>query len=89
MSYLEITMLLCFGFAWPFSIWKSYKSRHNEGKSLIFLYIVLIGYFAGIAHKILYDPDLVIVFYIINSLLVLADILLFYRNARLSLTNRG
>lgn len=80
MSIFEITMLLCFGLAWPLSIYKSYKSRTTKGKSLFFLYVVLAGYIAGVLHKVFYHMDGVIVFYVINLLLVLADIVLFYRN---------
>ncbi|RJQ13343.1 MAG: hypothetical protein C4560_14660 [Nitrospiraceae bacterium] len=80
MSIFEITMLLCFGFAWPFSIYKSYKSKSNSGKSVVFLYIVFLGYLAGIMHKTFYNFDLVIILYIINGLMVLIDILLYYRN---------
>lgn len=82
MSIFEITMLLCFGSAWPFSLYKSYTSRQNAGKSVVFLYIVLLGYTAGIMHKILYSQDAVIVLYIVNALFVTADIFLYYRNIR-------
>lgn len=76
-------MLICFGVAWPSSIYKSYTSRTSKGKSIVFLVIVLIGYFAGILHKVFYNPDPVIYLYIINALMVLADIFLYFRNSRL------
>lgn len=76
-------MLLCFGAAWPSSIYKSYTSRTSKGKSIVFLVIVLIGYFAGILHKVFYNMDPVIYLYIINALMVLADIFLYFRNVRL------
>jgi hypothetical protein len=81
MSFFEITMLLCFGAAWPVSIYKSWVARTTAGKSVIFLLIVLLGYLAGIAHKLLYSPDPVIWFYVLNASLVLVDILVYYRNA--------
>ena len=37
MSGFEAVMMLCFGSAWPFSIYKSYTSRSNKGKSVWFL----------------------------------------------------
>lgn len=77
-------MLLCFGLAWPFSIYRSYKSRTNEGKSLWFLYVIFFGYVSGTLHKIIYNFDLVIILYILNGLMVFADILLYYRNRRLN-----
>ena len=76
-------MLFCFGFAWRFSIYRSYKSRTTEGKSLWFLYVVFFGYVSGTLHKIIYNYDLVIILYILNGIMVLIDILLYYRNRRL------
>lgn len=75
-------MLICFGAAWPFSIWKSYTSRSNQGKSLKFMVIVEIGYTSGIIHKILYSYDIVLYLYALNFLLVLTDMMLYWRNAR-------
>jgi hypothetical protein len=83
MSAFEIAMLLCFGAAWPFSICKSYTSRQNVGKSIIFLYVILAGYVSGVLHKALYSMDKVIYLYILNGLMVLTDIALYYRNRRL------
>jgi hypothetical protein len=83
-SAFEIVMLLCFGAAWPLSIYKSFTSRQNAGKSLWFLCVILIGYAAGILHKLLYSFDRVIYLYILNGLMVLADIALYLRNRRLA-----
>ena len=83
MSIFEIIMLVCFGAAWPFSIAKSWRSRRTSGKSLHFLYIVLIGYVAGILHKITHNYDIVTALYAINGLMVTADIILYYRNKRI------
>ena len=83
MSPFEILMLLCFGSAWPVSIYKSITSRRTGGKSVIFLFIIGTGYIAGTLHKIFYSFDPVIVLYILNALMVSTDIVLFYRNKRL------
>ena len=82
MSVFEIIMLVCFGAAWPFSIYKSYCSKSNKGKSVVFLFIVFIGYIAGILHKVLFNYDLVIVLYGINAVMVSVDILLYFRNRK-------
>ncbi len=82
MSVFEIIMMICWGVAWPFAIYKSYTSRQNGGKSLLFMIVVVIGYLAGIIHKLLYNYDLVIYLYILNGLMVTADICLFFRNQR-------
>lgn len=84
MSIFEIGMLVCFGFAWPTAIYKSIKSKSIEGKSLLFIYIVLFGYVFGILHKIFFAYDFVITLYIINALMVFTDLILYYRNKRLS-----
>jgi len=83
LSVFEIIMLLCFGAAWPFSIYTSYKARTATGKNLFFLLVVLIGYFAGIMHKIFYSLDLVIILYLLNFCLISLDTLLYFRNKRL------
>jgi hypothetical protein len=83
LSIFEAAMLFCFGFAWPLSIYRSYKSRTNSGKSLSFLCVVFLGYVSGTLHKIIYNFDLIIILYILNGLMVLTDILLYYRNERI------
>jgi hypothetical protein len=83
MSIFEAIMLLCFGVAWPFSIYKSYKTKQIAGKSVVFLYIIFAGYIAGIFHKILFSMNFIIALYILNGMMVLCDILLYYRNKRL------
>lgn len=82
MSFFEITMLLCFGAAWPFSIYKSYTSRSSQGKSLPFLLIVFVGYISGILHKMFDNYDAVIYLYCFNLVMVGTDIFLFLRNQR-------
>jgi hypothetical protein len=83
MSLFEIGMLICFGFAWPTSIYKSIKSKSVEGKSVLFLYIIMTGYVFGMVHKLMYSLDFVIVLYAINFLMVFTDLLLYYKNKKL------
>ena len=82
MSVFEIAMLVCFGAAWPVSIYKSLKTRAVAGKSLPFLVIILVGYGAGILHKLVYRFDIVIYLYGLNALMVATDIALYLRNRR-------
>ncbi len=89
MSLFEAGMLLCFGAAWPTSIVKSLKSRSTQGKSVTFLFIVLVGYVFGIIHKILYSMDIVLIFYIINLIMVSTDTLIYFRNKKLEADGRG
>jgi lipopolysaccharide export LptBFGC system permease protein LptF len=85
LSIFEAIMLICFGAAWPVSIYKSIRSRTTKGKSLIFLIIILIGYVAGIAFKVTGKVDLVLGLYILNSIMVSIDLILFIRNRKLEL----
>ena len=82
MSVFEVIMLVCFGAAWPFSIYKSYRSKSNSGKSVTFLFIILLGYISGLVHKVLFNFDMVIILYGINAVMVSTDIILYYRNRR-------
>lgn len=83
MSPFEIVMLICFGAAWPFAIYKSYVSKSTGGKSFLFLVIVIVGYAAGIMHKIYFNYDRVVYLYALNMAMVAADAVLFIRNSRL------
>ncbi len=86
MSIFEVIMLVCFGAAWPFSLYRSYSSRTNGGKSIFFLGVVFAGYIAGILHKLFYSYDPVIYLYALNGMMVMADILLYFRNQKLAET---
>lgn len=84
-SLYEAVMLLCFGAAWPFSIVRSWRSRTSGGKSVVFLYIILVGYAAGILNKVTLGQsrDPVLWLYVLNTLMVATDAALYYRNRRL------
>lgn len=49
-------------------------------KSLIFLIALLIGYVAGILHKLFFYFDLVVILYALNGTMVSIDIALYLRN---------
>lgn len=81
---LEMVMIVCFGISWPLSVYKSYKARTAKGKSFIFLFAIWFGYVAGICGKILQDNiTLAFYFYIVNIIVVSADIGLYFRNRNL------
>lgn len=83
-TLFEVGMVLCFGAAWPASIVRSYRARTARGKSLAFLAIIELGYVAGILSKLLGGSvTYVLFFYVLNFLMVLADILLYFRNRSL------
>lgn len=74
-------MLLCFAFAWPFSIYKLYKTKSTKGKSILFSAVVMLGYVFGITNKFVNDDvNYVVFFYFFDLGLVLIDSLLYFRN---------
>lgn len=91
---LEIVMIVSFGASWPFNVIKSYKARTTKGKSLLFLVLIFSGYIAGITSKLLvFDPTqwlkwLTLFFYVLNTLMVGADLLLYVRNKKLDKRER-
>ena len=88
---LEIIMVVSFGASWPFNVIKSYKARTTKGKSLLFLCLILFGYVAGIASKLVNESYManfaskwyVLFFYVLNFLMVATDLCLYIRNSRL------
>ncbi|MBQ4145409.1 MAG: hypothetical protein IJD36_02160 [Clostridia bacterium] len=84
-EFFEILMIVSFGFSWPLNVIKSYKSRTTKGKSLFFLLLIFVGYIFGITSKLLLDSFkwYVMFFYVLNLIMVGADLLLYIRNYRL------
>jgi len=88
---LEIIMIVSFGASWPMNVMKSYKARSTKGKSLGFLCMIEFGYVAGIASKLLNEAYMaqfaskwyVLFFYVLNFLMVGADLCLYFRNKKL------
>ena len=80
---LEALMMVLFGCSWPFNIIKSIKTRSTKGKSAVFLFLVDAGYLAGILSKLLSDNiTWVLFFYVLNFLMVLTDIVLYFINLK-------
>ena len=83
----EFIMLLCFGISWPVSVYKSYTSRSTQGKSLIFMSAILIGYIAGITGKIISgNMNYVLLVYVFNFIVVSIDFTLFFINRKHEMT---
>ena len=83
----EIAMLCAFGFSWPFNIAKAIRSRTARGKSIGFELLVIFGYTVGLFGKLYaYRTTGVLAysiwFYLIDWLLVAADIVLYFIIAR-------
>ena len=88
---LEILMIVSFGASWPLNVIKSYKARTTKGKSIAFLLLIFFGYIAGITSKLVnvdYMANFaskwyVLFFYVLNFIMVGADICMYIRNLRL------
>lgn len=79
LSVFEAIMLLCFGLSWPASIAKALRTRHVEGKSPLFMTLILIGYLSGMLHKLLYSLNWILALYALNFAMVAVDLWLYYR----------
>ena len=92
---LEVIMIVSFGFSWPLNVIKSYKARTTKGKSLWFMLLIFFGYIAGITSKLVNDAYMaeigqkwyVLFFYILNFIMVGADLVLYVRNRKLDKMN--
>ena len=80
-SILETVMLVCFGFSWPLNVIKAYKAKTARGTSLPFILLIIIGYIAGLAAKIITGQiNYVLIAYIVNLAIVSLNILIYFRN---------
>ena len=94
-EFLEIVMIVSFGASWPMNVMKSYKARTAKGKSLGFLCLILFGYVAGISSKLMNEAYMaafaqkwyVLFFYVLNFIMVAADLVLYFRDTRLDKLN--
>ena len=91
-SVMEMLMLICFGLSWPINITKAWRARSTKGISVLFYCFILLGYLVGIAAKLAlisyYAPApwyetvhwYVLFFYVLNTLMVAAGVVIFFRN---------
>lgn len=78
---LETIMLICFGFSWPMSVYKNIKAKTAKSMSLGFIVLIITGYLAGIAAKIVSaNYSYVLVVYVINLLMVSTNLVVYFIN---------
>ena len=83
-SILETVMLVCFGLSWPINLVKAYRSRTAKGTSLPFIMLITLGYAAGITAKFVGGKvNYVLAAYILNIIMVLLNLVVYFRNKRL------
>jgi hypothetical protein len=78
-SIPEAVMFICFGLSWPVSLVKTLRTKRVTGKSPLFLVLIIIGYICGITHKLIASRDIVILLYLVNLSMILADLGLYLR----------
>lgn len=89
-SILETTMLVCFGCSWPLNVIKAYKARTAKGTSLPFLLLIITGYVAGIAAKLVSGQiNYVLAVYILNLVIVSLNLVVYFRNVALDKKNKA
>ena len=77
---LETIMLLCFGFSWPISLLKSLRAKSARSTSIAFMCLILAGYLAGIAAKLMtVGCNTVFFVYLFNVTMVLLNLLVTLR----------
>ena len=81
---LETVMLVCFGLSWPVNLVKNIKARSAKGMSLGFILLILTGYVAGIAAKLISgNITYVLAAYILNLVMVSGNLAVYFRNCRI------
>lgn len=92
LDLLEALTIFCFGLSWPISIRKSWISRTAKGKSVLFEFLLILGYAFGIVRKSIqlsvlgasgFLFFLSFAFYILNTIEISIDIALYFRNKKL------
>ena len=79
---LEFAMLFAFGFSWPFAIAKTFRAKRVDGKSPMFMAIVIVGYCCGIAAHLVDGSKLWLCWvYLIDIALVSTDLSLYFHYA--------
>ncbi|MBQ7203792.1 MAG: hypothetical protein IJS03_07240 [Eubacterium sp.] len=82
-SILETAMLVCFGLSWPINLVKAIKAKTAKATSLKFLLLITFGYICGIGAKIaLGQFNYVFAVYILNLVIVSANIVVYFINVR-------
>jgi len=74
----EALMMLAFGASWPMNLIKTIRMKNPIGKSFVFLWLILLGYLAGLASKIImrefFSPAAILIY--LNTLMVATDLTL-------------
>lgn len=82
-EFLEATMLVCFGCSWPINLVKNIKSKTAKSMSLQFILLIIFGYLAGIAAKLIsHKINYVLIVYLLNLVIVSINLAVYFINKR-------
>ena len=56
------------------------RTRSTKGKNLLFQCMIVLAYFFGVVHKLFFSRDIALYFYLLNSAMVIADLILYFIN---------
>ena len=85
---LKPVILICFGLSWPFSLWRNIKARSAKAMSLPFTLLIVAGYIAGIAAKVInHSVSYVLIAYLLNLIVVSANIVVYFVNLKIDREN--
>lgn len=80
---LETVMLVCFGLSWPINLIKNIRAKTAKATSLKFIILIILGYLAGIAAKIVSGQfNYVLIAYFVNLIFVTANLCVYFVNRR-------
>lgn len=80
---LETVMLICFGASWPISVVKNIKAKTAKSMSLQFILLIILGYVAGIAGKIISGQiNYVLIAYFFNLAWVSVNLCVYFINKK-------
>ncbi|MBE6835816.1 MAG: hypothetical protein E7515_06170 [Ruminococcaceae bacterium] len=80
---LEAVMLICFGFSWPINLIKNIKAKTAKSMSLFFILLIIFGYVAGIAAKIVsHQINYVLAVYFLNLIVVSLNLVVYFINRK-------
>lgn len=78
---LEAVMLICFGLSWPISLIKNIKLKSAKSMNIYFTLLIIIGYLAGIAAKVINGQfNYVFAIYLLNLAIVSGNVVVFFIN---------
>ena len=80
---LECAMLVAFGASCPFAIARTLRAKRVDGKSPVFMFLVIFGYACGIAGNLVEGGKFwLCLVYLLDMALVATDLLLYFHYRR-------